>query len=235
MGTLMGFVEPKFFCDEEECAKVLAKEMGDLLRQRLSRRKRVYAAFSGGRTPRIVLPLLAAESDIDWGRVTVMLTDERWVSSNNVRSNERLVQKFFLDKGAKKVKFFGFWSRRKSREEICRNVGGILKKNIESLDLVYLGMGEDGHIASLFPCTSQSAFGSKDSYCVLGNSSTVPKNRISLSLSSLLKSRAIFLQLSGPTKRRVYEAALKAGPSPLLPVSLILWSRHPDLKIYIAK
>ena len=227
----MFYEKQNIFPSLDVCAEALAKNMAmDLL----SLRKQVFIALSGGKTPRVILPKLASKVGIDWKRVTVILTDERWVPPSSLESNARVVQECFLSKGAKNCHFFGLWSKTKSREDVCTFTDINIKEAIQSLDIVYLGMGEDGHIASLFPARESHHFESSHSFCVLSTAKNSPKKRVSLSLSALLNARTIYLQFSGAKKYAVYLEALKTKPTSKLPVSLLLSSKHPDLNIYIA-
>ena len=233
MGAIMYVIQKKTFANIDTCAEVLANDIANTIRQSFLSQKSIFMALSGGTTPKYVLPYLASTPNINWANVTITLTDERCVSVKDKRSNEHLMREKLLTQDITKAHFFGLWKDQSSLEKQLVKTNNLFKEVAQPLDIVYLGMGEDGHIASLFPNQFISAFKAPGSFFVSGVAPVQPKKRISLSIDTILNARCIFLQLGGPQKRATYERALAENPTPLLPVSLILSKKHPGLRVYL--
>ncbi len=130
--------------------EALATRISDLLRDGIHRRGQASLAVSGGSTP---IPLFAklAEMDLEWNKVTVSLVDERWVEPEARDSNENLVRTWLLRSKAATARFVPMKtpaSTATQGEEAC----AILQRAIPlPYDCLILGMGNDGHTASLFP------------------------------------------------------------------------------------
>ena len=169
-------------------------------------------AMAGGSTPGKVLALLAAQN-LDWSGTTIVPTDDRQVPPDHPASNL----------GALRTAFAG------TAATIVPLVEG---ERPDKFDLVWLGMGEDGHVASLFP--RMCALPRKRRQVI----ATVPKPlppeapfpRLSLNRKALAATSETILVVTGAAKRRVIEAAL-AG-SDLHPVSDILRGGKAPVTIY---
>lgn len=199
-----------------EWANAVARQIAAILSDDIATRGKTRLAVPGGRTASAVLPTLA-RLDLDWSHITITLTDERWVTPDHVNSNERLVRTLLapiLDRAA----FVGLKTTSVTPED------GLLEATarIEAflpLGCVLLGMGEDGHIASLFPGLSiQSG--------TLQTTNRTDHPRISLTPSALLNARGIVLAIIGGKKCEVIESALQPGPPTELPVRNVLGQRH---------
>jgi 6-phosphogluconolactonase len=168
---------------------------------------------SGGSTPGACFDRLSAES-IDWSRVTVVPSDERWVSSDDPDSNERLIRARLLQGRARQGRVLSFF-----REGVdARQAPALIEQDLQRLRRPFgatlLGMGEDGHFASLFPDFEglQKALDPQDSaQCIVVKTAGSPHQRISLTISALLDSDHIVLLIFGEAKRRVFELANGGG------------------------
>jgi 6-phosphogluconolactonase len=158
--------------------------------------------LSGGSTPRPVYELLADEA-IDWTRVTVFLVDDRCVSSDHPDSNQYLIVSSLLKKaaGAKAV----FHDTSLPPEDAAKDYGERLTAMFtRPADIVVLGMGRDGHIASLFPPLTKDAFGPAAAIHTTTDVFAV-HDRISVTLPVLASAaHAIFL-FKGADKSAVWE------------------------------
>ncbi len=221
------------FESRADCAQALADAMAAALRDALDARPAASLALSGGRTPRSVLPLLA-RCGLDWRRVFITLADDRWVAPADPDSNALLVDVCLLREGAAAARFRPLWSAAATPREGLPAAEASLADVPFPLDVAYLGMGPDGHIASLFPGDDASAFDRAGGRCVTGRAPTPPHERISLSLETLLATRTLFLHLTGEKKRQVFNGASVGAPTPRLPVSLLLHAGHPDLRAFVA-
>lgn len=224
------------FATRHACEDELANRISVLLRDRLRHIPSVSLALSGGRTPRQVLPILAG-MDVDWSAVNVTLTDDRCVSRSDPNSNARLIEKYFLAEGASAANFVPLWGETDQSEKMPRAIAAAKARLADftwPLDVTYLGMGEDGHFASLFPAADVSQFGDENAVCVSGTAPQPPHQRISLSLPVILSSRHIFLHVTGTAKFEALKSALDMPPTPEFPISLLVHSGHPNFEILYA-
>lgn len=203
------------------------------LTQALGERGVATLALSGGRSPRPVLERLS-HAALDWSKVTVLLVDDRWVDPSSPDSNERLVREALLRNAAAAARFVpmknGF-ADPYAGAAACEAAYAALPW---PLDVVVLGMGEDGHTASLFPAAKELAHGLSTTERVLAVTPPVaPHQRMSLSASSILDSRVILLQLSGAAKLPVYEAALAGGPVEQYPIRVALCQDKVPVEVWI--
>jgi len=124
--------------------------MAACLAEAVAKRGRATLAVSGGRTPEHIFPILA-QNDLPWDRITLTLADERWVDAGHVDSNEGLVRRLLMRGPASRASFTGLKSAHASPLDGHAQIEASLANLLWPLDGVFLGMGEDGHIASLFP------------------------------------------------------------------------------------
>ncbi len=210
----------------EAAALALAEDIAEQLRIAISERGVASMAVSGGRTPVHVFPTLAA-ADVDWRKVYVTLTDERWVEPEHKDSNEGLARRLLLVNRASKASFIGLKTERgadQTEEE--------LKEMPWPLDAVFLGIGEDGHIASLFP--GDRDWEAAPGHCVAVAGTETRQARISLTPRALLDCRKIFIILSGTPKAAALESAKLSGPTNQIPLRLVLHQNLVPVSIYIA-
>lgn len=228
-------MEEFIFSRLEDACGALARDMAGHLARAVTARRRASLVLSGGRTPRTLFPLLAA-ADLDWAAIDITLTDERWVAPDHADSNEGLVREYLLDGLSPSPHFTGLKTKAKDPGDGVAEVEARLSSLLDGLarpfDLVLLGMGPDGHIASLFPgepCWPHAA----------GLAVAVPETpgrqaRMSLTPRALLASRLICLLLSGAEKKRTLDAARQPGPAAELPVRLVLHQDDVPVRIYIS-
>jgi 6-phosphogluconolactonase len=181
---------------------------------------RASLVATGGRSPGPVFDRLRQAPGIDWARVVVTLSDERCVAPDHPDSNARGVRERLMAGEAAKAHFLPLWPEPE----------GAALAALQPFDAVMLGMGEDGHIASLIPGDPGLAAGldlgcERLTVSVPAGLGKPPVARISLTLSALLQARAIFLLIAGEAKR---EVVLRAQAGADLPVAaLVSQSRVP--------
>mgnify|MGYP001823629503 CR=1 FL=1 len=168
---------------------------------------------SGGSTPGPCFARLS-NKPLDWSRVTVVPSDERWVPAGDPDSNEGLVRRQLLRGPARQAQLLSFFREGIEAEQAPR----VIEQDLETVPRPFiaslLGMGEDGHFASLFPDFAglpEALDPGGVAKCVMVQTVGSPHRRISLTLSALLESSAIVLLIFGETKRRVFEAASAGG------------------------
>ena len=227
---MSGAVEFRVFESRPDASTAAAQLLAGLIRSGLASRPQAKASFvvSGGSTPGPCFDRLSGEA-LDWSRVTVVPSDERWVPADEADSNERLIRTRLLQGQAGVGKVLSFFRA---------GIDAVQAPGLIELDLLeitqpfsasLLGMGEDGHFASLFPDFEdlQKALdpGGR-AQCITVQTAASPHLRISLTLSALLNSRHIVLLIFGEVKRRVFEAA-NNGDSPYPIESLLHHARSP--------
>jgi 6-phosphogluconolactonase len=213
----------------DEAAMRVVRALADAARDGLARRGVGALAVSGGRTPRRVLPLLAKEP-LAWGKVVVTLTDERWVALDHADSNEAQARSLLLVGPAAKARFVGLKTAaatpKAGRAECEARLGQIPWP----LDAVFLGMGDDGHVASLF--AGDPTWRAAPGRCV-GVPATSERNaRLSLTPAALLDSRRILLVVAGAAKTDVYRQACRPGPAGVLPIRCVLHQDRVPVTVY---
>ncbi|KZE30306.1 6-phosphogluconolactonase [Crenobacter luteus] len=189
------------------------------LSQALAEKGRARLAVSGGKSP-VPLFKTLAEADLDWSRVTVTLVDERFVPADHPDSNERLVREHLLVGRAAAATFAGLVA---DPGDLAASVAAA-NRAYQPIDVVVLGMGEDGHTASLFPAAPELAAGldpaNPNAYLAV-TPPAAPHARVSLTLVALLSAGRLILAIAGETKKQVFEAA-SANLSAALPISALI-------------
>jgi 6-phosphogluconolactonase len=192
--------------------------------------------LSGGTSPGLLYKKLST-CDLQWEKVWFGLTDERWVDSNHIDSNERLVRETLLQNNAKAANFIGLKSEKINPEEGLKLSSVRVAKLPMPFDIILLGMGTDGHIASLFPdsADTHSALDlNNDDLCHIIKRSTGDVTRITMTLKMLMKSKQIILLFYGDEKIDLYSKA-KLSKTPLFPVSYILHQNKVPISLYWAE
>ena len=221
------------FPDAATAAREFAQRIGDTLQAAIAARGRASLVVSGGKSPIALFEALRARA-LDWSRVSITLADERWVPQADPASNEKLVREHLLEDAAAAATFVGLKTPAPTPELGAAAAWERVAALPRPFDIVILGMGDDGHTASLFPASPALA-GAIDTAappgCVAMLSPTAPTARLSLNLSALLDSRHVFVLLNGAAKWRVYVAASGPGPVEEMPVRTVLRQRRTPLDV----
>lgn len=202
------------FADAEQRVRHLASAVLGHLRDALRERGDAVLAVSGGRSP---APLFEALSGLplDWSRVTVTLVDERLVPATHADSNEALVRGHLLRGAAAQATFIGLvGAQRGDTRRWLREANATPRR----ADVVVLGMGQDGHVASLFSDAAGQDAGVDRALDPHGAEHYVAMRpmraahaRIGLSLAALLQAPHLLLHIEGAPKLRCFERALAAA------------------------
>jgi 6-phosphogluconolactonase len=191
-------------------------------------------ALSGGRSPRPVLEALS-KAPIAWTKLIVTLVDERWVEPVSADSNERLVRETLLQGPAAEARFVPMKTHAADAYAGQPAAEAALAALPWPLDIVLLGMGDDGHTASLFPGAAALAEGlSTAARTIAVTPPAAPHQRLSLTASAILDCRHIFLQIGGAAKKAVYDRALAGGRQEELPIRLALLQDKVPVEVWIA-
>lgn len=202
------------FADAGELDRALAATVATALAQGIAERGSACLAVSGGRTPGGFFRALAA-CELDWTRVTVTLADERCVPETDESNNARNVRAQLLQAHAAPARFIPLYRENETPSELASRVAQLPL----SFDAVVLGMGDDGHTASIFPDSPQRdealAASAPDVLHVEGKAPV--RQRITLSARRLLASRLLCLHITGTGKWQVLGEAL-AGSAASHPI-----------------
>ena len=222
------------FQNSGELIGKLAGRVSQLLVEGIAKRGRASLAVSGGSTP---VPLFQALSrlDLQWDKVVITLVDERWVDVAEEQSNEHLVRTHFLRNKAAQAVFVGMKTSGVSARDAEHECAKRLQSVPRPFDVLILGMGNDGHTASLFPGSVNLA-GAVDLHagktCVGIVPSAAPHERMTLTFPALLDSLQIVVHITGNKKREVYAQAEHAGPSEEMPIRFILRQEEVPVDVY---
>ena len=211
----------------EALADAAAMAIEAALEGALDARGRAILVATGGRSPGPVYDRLA-RADLDWAHVAVTLSDERHVDVSSPNSNGRLLRERLFVGPASAAQYL----------PLTDYAERVLRK-LMPFDAVMLGMGEDGHIASLIPGSpvmlqAMAPYGALLTAESPAGFGSPPVPRITLTLSALLQSRAIFLLIAGEAKRQVIAQAanLGSGVGADYPVTAILRQDRVPVRIF---
>src|SRR5229473_792265 len=210
------------YADIETLSRELATLIAGSLAAAISARGLASLVVSGGRSPVRLFEILRTRA-VDWDRVCIALADERWVDPQDAASNERLVRDVLLKDQAAVARFLGLKNGAPSPDLGAVSAWETFARVPRPFDAVVLGMGDDGHTASLFPGSPNlpSALNAAAG-CVGMWSPVAPHPRLSLNLTALLDSRRIAVLITGESKWHTYAAACAAGPVEDMPVRAVL-------------
>jgi len=217
----------------EQIAIRLASAVEQNLSDTIDAHGRASLVVSGGSTP---LPFFKqlSQATINWSAVDVTLADERWVSEDHNDSNARFVKEHFLTGAASAARFFSLY-RDVKPDQAIGEVQSALGDMTLPFSVVVLGMGGDGHTASLFPETdglkAALDLDSRQMLAVL-QPSTVPQVRITLTRAALMRSRFRYLHITGEDKRNVLEDALKQDVDNPPPIASFFEKHLPPISVY---
>lgn len=209
----MNALDEYLFSTKEKLDAALSDHICLLLEDALDKRGRATLVLSGGNTPKGMLERLS-QKKISWAHVTVLLADERWVDPQSDRSNERMIREHFLNNEAGAANFESFHIPEIEAEaapEILEGKLGFLDTNIE---VTILGMGDDGHTASLFPCAEniEHLLSSQNQLkTVWVQPQNAPDQRISLSFPVLTASKNIIVHFTGDLKKEIFQKIISGN------------------------
>ncbi len=221
------------FESAERLAETLAGQIAASLQQGIERRGVASLVVSGGKSPVKLFEVLRAKP-LDWSRVCVALADERWVDPSDPASNEHLVRTVLLQMEAAPARFLGLKNGAPTPDIGAVSAWETFARVPRPFDTVVLGMGDDGHTASLFPNSPNLASALNTAAvagCVGMWSPVAPHPRLSLNLSALLDSRRVVLEIIGAQKWKTYAAASAEGPVQEMPIRAVLRQKRTPVEV----
>lgn len=226
--------EFKVFEDAADLTHRMAELIVHLLGDSISHRGRASLVVSGGTTPVALFEVLSG-ADLTWEKVVISLADERWVDTGSPDSNEYMVRTHLLKNKAAAARFIGLKTTDGAAGAGETACAMRIRQIPAPFDLLILGMGDDGHTASLFPGATalQGALNmTSERICMAVSPPAAPHDRMTLTLPALLNSRRIFVHIVGEKKRQVYQTAI-AGESPEeMPIRAILGQKKVPVTIW---
>jgi 6-phosphogluconolactonase len=206
----------------EQVAAAVADAFGALARETIARGRRFVCAVPGGSVATTVFPALARQV-LSWPEVDILLADERMVPPEDPDANQRAVREHWLAHIAgPPPAFHPMPTSGVSAAEAARRAGATLREVAGSpprIHLVILGVGPDGHVASLFP-ESRAWRDAPDWVIAVDDSPKPPRDRLSLGLPALAAAHAIWFVAFGHEKAAAIAEARRAPASPL-PVAVV--------------
>jgi len=218
----------------DEMAEAVAGDVGFIVESALDARDACLLALPGGNTPTPIFAKLAA-AKLPWKKVTIIPTDERLVPMQDERSNVRALAKAFLAAGARVVPIAADIADHKLAGN---SADAVLQDLPWPPDLCWLGMGEDGHTASIFagPDLADALDAPKARRAVgvmpdpLPAEAPVP--RVTLTRAAILSARTILITITGEKKRALLEQAIADGQSSRLPIGRVLAEAEQPIDIH---
>lgn len=223
------------FPDSAAWADACATRLIDALSAALSEAGKATFAGSGGSTPAPIYARMAA-ADLDWPRVAVTLIDERYVPETSPESNAALLKRTLLTGPAAAARFIPLYHPSVTVDRAAAIAAHALANETSRLDAVLLGMGEDGHICSMFPesPTLKTLLSPDLKPTVLGvpagRDGLAPSmERLSINLPWLMQARRVVLAITGKQKRAVFEREA-AGDPRVQPIAALI-ARNVPLQV----
>jgi 6-phosphogluconolactonase len=222
------------FKRQSELLDMMSKSIVLRLKRAIGSKGSATLVVSGGKTP-VELFKVLSQISLPWEQVTVGLSDERWIPVSNKESNEYLVKKYLLQDKAKKASFVGMFSDQiplNEAEVICSDK---TERALLPFDIILLGMGSDGHTASLFPenIRLDEAFDlNSDLNCIMMEPSKAPYTRMSLTRRAILSASYIYLYFEGQEKQDVFHQVMSGDDTYKMPIRSILNQKDKNIEIY---
>lgn len=223
-----------FFANRDEASRSAAEFIAGRLRERLASADSAALVVSGGTSPVGCFDRLS-RSSLRWAQVQVLLSDERWLPPDDDESNEKLVRTHLLKDNAADGRLLPVFAPGTTPAGRCADLDVLVRDVPRPFACTLLGMGSDGHFASLFPDAANLAAGldaGNTQVYIPVTTAASPHPRISMTLAALSESDAILLLIFGAEKRDVYEAAA-AGTS-TVPAAALLRQEHAPVHVFWA-
>jgi len=202
----------KTFKDIASLEEGITTAIADIIRSAIQTYGSAHILLSGGTTPLVVYARLAKE-DIDWSKVLIGLVDERYVPLDHPKNNERALREAFGQEVCSKARFIGMVLDDKDAEHNLSVVSAEYKPFMDRTDFILLGMGKDGHFASLFPndAASEVDLRSEAIKILCTTAPEFPTERISCSKGMLKQAKYATLMITGSEKETLFNDSKETG------------------------
>lgn len=200
-------------------ARSLAAMLSEEIKKAIRARGICHMVFPGGNSPRLVLSYLR-ESAIDWSLLYLYPSDERCLPVNDPERNDLLIEDFFFDKVALPKENLRRIPAELGPDEGARIYTELLSE-VPQFDITLLGMGSDGHTASLFP-DNQALLHIEDAVPVF-NAPKIPTHRITLSVSRLVNSRERWIIVNDKAKKNIMNQVKRGEDLPISRIKPTAW------------
>ena len=184
------------FDDEISLSKALAQEILNFAKQSILEKDCFSIVLTGGQSV-LGLYKILSKADSNWDKWHIYISDERFLPKEHKDRNDRIINKIWLENSSIPQKNINYIQAELGLVEAQEEYEEVLKK-INKFDVVLLSMGEDGHIASLFP---NNSYPNDQTVVIESNSPKPPKQRLSMSYEQLNKSNYIFKLVIGKSKQ----------------------------------
>ncbi|MDE1939229.1 MAG: 6-phosphogluconolactonase [Alphaproteobacteria bacterium] len=231
-------IEERFFTDREAMAEVLSIEITRRLVEAICAAGRASFIASGGTTP-IRLYERLRSADVNWSKMDLTLSDERWVSPATDGSNEKLIRTHLLRNGASATRLCPLKTPDATAREAEASVNSTVGALPRPFDVTLLGMGIDGHTASLHPYADGLAEALDVNHPALVRSIR-PQNlakageRMSLTLRAILGSRIVVILIQGRDKLAALRKAMASDDVMAMPVRAVLHQNMTPVQVFWA-
>ncbi|AOY01868.1 6-phosphogluconolactonase [Jeongeupia sp. USM3] len=196
------------FASKDQLDAALAAHIAERLSAAINARGAASLAVSGGRTPAGMFAALS-QAQIDWRRVNVTLVDERWVQPDHADSNEKSVRTHLLQGPAAKANFISLVNGAATPHEALPAIEARLAIFPTPIDVLILGMGDDGHTASLFPDAAElEAACASTALLAAVTPPVAPHQRITLTLPTIARARDVIVHVTGEGKKSLLLTAM---------------------------
>ncbi|MBB5724910.1 6-phosphogluconolactonase [Sphingomonas endophytica] len=211
--------------DAAELADAVAGDIQFVIESAIDARGSAVIALAGGKTPLPAYEKLA-KAKLDWKRVTIIPGDERIVPLGDALSNVTALGKIFIPKGARVMPIVP--KATDDYKAAGRSADALMQDLHWPLDLCLLGVGGDGHTASIFPGPDydEALNGPKERRAIGVMPDPLPPEapvaRVSLTRQGIVTARALMIAVTGDAKRKVIEDAIKEGAGSPYPIGRVL-------------
>ncbi|HEX8838944.1 MAG TPA: 6-phosphogluconolactonase [Sphingomicrobium sp.] len=219
----------------DELADAVAGDVGFIIESAVDARGSSLIAVPGGSTGPAIFPRLIKQK-LPWKKVTVIPTDDRIVPLDSELANVRSIAKSFIPAGARVIPIVS------GGAEDYRLAGNAADARLQDLpwppDLVWLGMGKDGHTASIFAGSDlQGALDAPKARRAVGVMpdplpEEAPVARVTLTRAAILSARTVVIVITGDEKRAVLEQAIADGQSSRVPIGRVLAEAEQPIDIH---
>ncbi|MBD1582919.1 6-phosphogluconolactonase [Pseudoalteromonas sp. S16_S37] len=231
----MANLTERFFDSKEELTAQLSTLLESKLVAGIEEKGSAVLFVSGGSSPAPAYKHLSG-LPLAWDKISVAMVDERWVDANHEKSNEAFIKSTLLQNHASKARFVTMKNSAPTAivgQAECEQA----YKSLGQADVTILGMGPDGHTASLFPHANglEHGLSTADVVCAINaKQSEVTGSiteRMTLTLNGIANSKQVVLLISGDEKKAVYEQAKQAGSEYDIPLRAVI--NHPDINLSV--